>query len=97
MKPEDGMRPKRGDGPPRPDGQRMNPERMLRQLDKNADGTVTFDEFRAGPQAGGLSEDELEDRFEAMDKNGDQKLTKEDFPPPPREGAPEENKPAPPR
>lgn len=88
-RPEGGKRPGRGDGPPpgpRPDGQRMNPERMLKQLDKDGNGSVSFDEFRAGPQAGGLTEDELEDRFEAMDRNKDLKLTREDFPPPPPRG-----------
>lgn len=90
MRPEGGKRPGRGDGPPpggpRPDGQRMNPERMLKQLDKDGNGSVSFDEFRAGPQANRLSEDEQEDRFEAMDRNKDQKLTPEDFPPPPQRG-----------
>jgi Ca2+-binding EF-hand superfamily protein len=87
MRPEGGKRPKRGDGPPpegpRPDANRISPQRMLKQLDTNGDGAVTFDEFRAGPQAGALSEDELEDRFEAMDRNKDQKLTPQDFPAPP--------------
>jgi Ca2+-binding EF-hand superfamily protein len=83
-RPEGGVRPKRGDGPPPegpgPDANRMNPQRMLQQLDKDGDGAVTFDEFRAGPQAKRLSEDEQEDRFEAMDRNKDRKLTPEDFP-----------------
>jgi hypothetical protein len=35
-----------------------------------------------------LTEDEQEDRFEAMDKNHDQKLTPDDFPPPPPQGGP---------
>lgn len=85
MKPDG--RPGRGEGQPpggpRPDSGRMHPERMLRQLDKDGDGAVSFDEFRAGPQASALSEDEQEDRFEAMDRNKDQKLTPEDLSPPP--------------
>jgi Ca2+-binding EF-hand superfamily protein len=66
---------KPGDPPP--------PRRMIRQLDKDGDGALTFDEFRADPALAQLGEDELEDRFEALDKNGDQKLSAEDFPPPP--------------
>jgi Ca2+-binding EF-hand superfamily protein len=84
--PEGGKWPKRGEGPP--DGQRMHPERMLKMLDKDGDGAVTFDEFRAGPHAEGLTEDELEDRFEELDKNSDQKLTREDLPPARPEGNP---------
>jgi Ca2+-binding EF-hand superfamily protein len=90
MRPDRGPRPGRGEGPPpggpRPEASRMNPERMLQQLDKDGDGAVTFDEFRAGPQAERLSEDEQEDRFEALDRNKDLKLTPEDFPPPPAPG-----------
>lgn len=99
MRPEGGARQKRGEGPPPggpgPDAKRMHPQRMLRQLDKDADGAVTFDEFRAGPQASRLSEDEQEDRFEAMDRNKDQRLTPEDFPPPPPRGPTPENRPPP--
>jgi Ca2+-binding EF-hand superfamily protein len=82
-KPEPPMKPDRR---PRPEGARMNPERMLQQLDKDGDGAVTFDEFRAGPQAERLSEDEQEDRFEALDRIKDLTLSPEDFPPPPAPG-----------
>ncbi len=92
FKPEDG-KPHPRQGP----GEQPDPRRIIRQLDKDGDGSLSFEEFRAGPMVRDLSEDEQEDRFETMDKNGDQKLTPEDFPPPPREGAPEEGKPAPPR
>ncbi|RPJ35639.1 MAG: hypothetical protein EHM17_01770 [Verrucomicrobiaceae bacterium] len=81
-----GERPERPEGPGMPAEPRMDPQRMLRQLDKDADGALSYEEFRAGPAVRGLPEDEQEDRFEAMDKNHDQKLTKEDFPPPPRDG-----------
>lgn len=86
--------PRHGPGKP---GEQPDPRRLIRQLDQNGDGALSFEEFRAGPAVRDLSEDEQEDRFEAMDRNGDQKLTPEDFPPPPREGAPEANKPTPPR
>ena len=77
--PPDGKRPKRGDGPPRGE-HRPDPNRMLRNLDKDSDGSVTFDEFRAGPRASQLTEDEQKKRFEKMDRNKDLKLTPEDFP-----------------
>jgi hypothetical protein len=68
--------------PPRPDDPQPDPHRMIRQFDKDGDGGLAFEEFRAGPEVRNLSEDEQEDRFEAMDENHDQKLTAEDFPPP---------------
>jgi len=85
----DGEKPrmKRPDGA-KPDGPRMEPRQIIRQLDKDADGALSFEEFRAGPMARNLTEDEQEDRFEAMDKNHDQKLTPDDFPPPPPQGGP---------
>ena len=74
--------PRRPEGKPRPEnGER--PEPINRKLDVNGDGSLSFDEFRAGPAMKNLSEDEQEDRFERLDRNGDQKLSPEDFPPPP--------------
>jgi Ca2+-binding EF-hand superfamily protein len=83
-------RQKRPDGG-RPEGRGMDPRQIIRQLDKNGDAALSFEEFRVGPGMKDLSEDEQEDRFEAMDKNHDQKLTAEDFPPPPpgHRGGPE--------
>ncbi len=78
----DGGRPEGG----RPDGKGMDPKFMIRQLDKDSDGSLSFDEFRAAPWMEKLSEDEQEDKFEAMDKNHDLKLNAEDFPPPPPHG-----------
>jgi Ca2+-binding EF-hand superfamily protein len=75
--------PRRADGPGKPEDPPMDPQRMIRQSDKDGDGALSFEEFRAGPAVKDLTEDEQEDRFEAMDKNHDQKLTHEDFPPPP--------------
>lgn len=88
FKPEGGeTRPRRGPDAGRAPGKRGErrppPHQMIRQLDKDGDGALSFEEFRAGPAMGGLGEDEQEDRFEALDKDGDHKLTPEDFPPPP--------------
>ena len=64
----------------------MDPRQIIRQLDKNGDGALSFEEFRESPMVRNLTEDEQEDRFEEMDRNDDLKLTHEDFPaPPPRE------------
>lgn len=79
-------RPGRPDGE-RPPGQPMEPRMIIRQLDKNGDGALSFEEFRVGPMVKNLTEDEQEDRFEALDRNHDKAITREDFPPmPPREG-----------
>lgn len=79
--------PRRAEEPGKPEGPRIDPQRMIRQFDEDGDGALSFEEFRAGPAIKVLTEDEQEDRFEAMDKNHDQKLTHEDFPqlPPPVE------------
>jgi Ca2+-binding EF-hand superfamily protein len=71
------QRPDRG----KPDGPGMEPRQIIRQLDQDNDGALTFEEFRVGPAVRGLSEDEQEDRFEALDKNGDLKITSGDFAP----------------
>lgn len=55
---------------------------LVRELDKNGDRALTFDEFREAGFLKGKSEDEQEDRFEQMDRNGDLKLDAADFPPP---------------
>jgi Ca2+-binding EF-hand superfamily protein len=81
-----GSFPKRPPGA-NPEGSRMEPRLIIRLLDKDGDGAVSFEEFRVGPAVKGLTEDEQEDRFEAMDQNRDQKLTAEDFPSPPPHGA----------
>jgi Ca2+-binding EF-hand superfamily protein len=91
----DGKKPHPHHGSGKSGGQ-QDPRRMIRQLDRNDDEALSFEEFRAGQMVRDLSEDEQEDRFEAMDKNNDQKLTPEDFPSPPAGGAADENKPVPP-
>lgn len=83
-KPEPPFR--RGDGkgrPMRPGGPPMEPHRIIRHLDLNGDGAVSFEEFKKGPAVRDLTEDEQEERFEALDRNKDLKITAEDFPPPP--------------
>jgi len=52
-------------------------------LDENKDGAISFEEFRKSERMAKLTEDEQEDRFEALDRNHDMKLTLEDFSPPP--------------
>lgn len=68
--------------PDRPDKPR-DPRRLLRDFDENGDGTLSFEEFRKAPFAKNLTEDEQEDRFEAMDRNSDKKIDETDFPPRP--------------
>ena len=40
-----------GGGPGGPGGKRPNPEEMFKKLDSNNDGSVSLDEFKAGPRA----------------------------------------------
>jgi len=74
-------RPKRNDD--RPDGPPPTPEEIIKRGDKDGDSALSFEEFRKDPHIRKMTEDEQEDRFEAMDKNKDQKLTKEELPPMP--------------
>jgi Ca2+-binding EF-hand superfamily protein len=55
---------------------------MIQHLDKDGDGALSFEEFRAGRAVSQLSEDAQEDRFEALDKNADLKLTPDELPRP---------------
>lgn len=94
----------RPDGPPHHDGKwdgkkdgkggrGGHPLELVRKLDQNGDGALSFEEFR---QAGFLkdkSEDEQEDRFEEMDRNKDLKIDAADFPPPPEAPKPDGPKP----
>jgi Ca2+-binding EF-hand superfamily protein len=80
-RPDGKTRPHRP-GAPSP-GKGGAPEQVIRKLDVNGDGSISFEEFRAGPAVKDLDEDEQEDRFERLDTNGDQKLSPEDMPPAP--------------
>jgi Ca2+-binding EF-hand superfamily protein len=84
-KPEHGGTPPRrsmeqGSGKGPGAGGPSNPLPMIRRLDRDGDGVLSFEEFRAGPLISTLDEDAQEDRFEALDKNGDQQISPEDFP-----------------
>ncbi|RYD66319.1 MAG: hypothetical protein EOP83_05365 [Verrucomicrobiaceae bacterium] len=82
----DGKRDGKKDKDGKPDGGKGgrggHPMDIVRKLDQNDDGSLSFEEYR---QAGFLkdkSEDEQEDRFEEMDRNKDLKIDAADFPPP---------------
>jgi Ca2+-binding EF-hand superfamily protein len=92
---KEGPHPRRPDGMGKPKRPPLDPLRMIRQLDEDGDGALSFEEFRAGPAVSKLGEDEQEDRFEAMDRNKDRKLTLEDFPPPPPHDGPPHDGPPP--
>jgi Ca2+-binding EF-hand superfamily protein len=62
---------RRGDPPP-PTG--PDPRRQIRQLDKDGDGLLSFEEFRQSPEIRRMGEDEQEERFEALDRDGNLKL-----------------------
>lgn len=81
-------RPRRLDGA-KPEGPRMmEPRMMIRELDADGDGSLSFEEFRKGQAVRHLTEDEQEDRFEALDKNKDLKISAADFPAGPPRGEP---------
>lgn len=77
-RPDGKARPNKGCGEGGP-----GPQQMLRRLDTNGDGALSFDEFRSDPPVRDLAEDEQEERFLKLDRNNDQQLTAEDFPPKP--------------
>lgn len=83
LSPDD--RPERGRGRRGRDDKDRDPRDLIRRLDENKDGSVSFEEFRKAPWVAQLGEDEQEDRFEEMDRNDDLKLDASDFPPPPRD------------
>lgn len=64
-----------GDGPP-PGPDDAKPRR---RMDADGDGFISFEEFRQNPEIRQLTEDDLEDRFEALDINGDLKLSPEEL------------------
>lgn len=58
----------------RPEG----PSPLQEILDSNEDGQLSFSEFQNDPHHHGLTEDEVEDRFEAIDLNSDGLLSDEE-------------------
>ncbi len=50
-------------------------EKKHQKLDTDGDGSLSFEEFRVGPEVRDLSEDEQEDRFQKLDSNGDHKIS----------------------
>ena len=73
---DEGKPKKPGEG--KPGEGKPNPEEIFKKLDTNSDGSVSKEEFMAGPRA---KEDpaKAETRFKALDKNNDGKLTLEEF------------------
>jgi hypothetical protein len=71
-----------GEKPKKPPGggdkPRPNPEEMFKKLDSNADGTITKDEFNAGPMAK-KDPERAAKMFGHKDKNKDDSLSKEEF------------------
>ena len=65
-----------------PNGPRMDPRQIIRRLDQNGDGALSFDEFRVSWLVKELSEEQRKAVFAALDQNHDQQLTPADFPPP---------------
>src|SRR4051812_38752021 len=69
-------------------GHRPKPEEMFKKLDANADGSVSLDEFKAGP-AGQHDAAKAEEIFKKIDADGNGSVNLEEFkahrpPPPPR-------------
>ena len=74
----EGDKPKKpGEGKPG-EGKRPSPEEIFKKLDANADGSVSKDEFMAGPRA---KQDPAKggEHFTRMDTDKDGKLSKEEF------------------
>ena len=68
-----------GGGPGGPGGrERPNPGEAFKKLDANSDGSVSLEEFKAGPRAQ-KDPARAEEIFKKMDKDSDGKLTLEEF------------------
>jgi hypothetical protein len=57
---------------------RPTPEEAFKKLDTNSDGTVSLEEFKAGPR-GKKDAAKAEEAFKKMDKDSDGKLTLDEF------------------
>jgi hypothetical protein len=79
-----------GKGPRDGGGKRPNPEEIFKKLDANADGSISLDEFKAGP-AGQRDAAKAEEVFKKIDADGNGNVSAEEFKahrPPPRGGGP---------
>lgn len=59
-------------------GRRPNPEALFKKLDTNADGSLTLDEFKAGP-LGKKDPAKAEAAFKKLDGDADGKVTLDEF------------------
>ncbi|MEM1084754.1 MAG: EF-hand domain-containing protein [Verrucomicrobiota bacterium] len=66
-------------GPERGSNPKGRSEASMRMLDKDKDGSLSFEEFTQSPRVKDLGEDEQEDRFEELDKNGDLRLDRKEL------------------
>lgn len=66
-------KPAKGEGKPK-----MNPEEAFKKLDKDADGSVSLEEFKASPK-GQKDPAKAEESFKKKDKDSNGKLTLEEF------------------
>lgn len=69
-------KPKKGG--PGGDKPHMTPEEIFKKLDTDGDGSLSKEEFMAGPKAK-ADPAKGEEHFKAMDKDNDGKLTLEEF------------------
>lgn len=70
--------PKHPGGPNGEKRDRPNPEEVFKKLDTNGDGSVSLDEFKAGPRAQ-KDPSKAEEIFKKIDANSDGKLSLEEF------------------
>lgn len=64
-------KPAEGSKPEKP---KMTPEERFKKLDKDANGSLSIDEFRGKKEAS-----EVEEAFKALDTNGDGAVTLEEY------------------